>query len=297
MAEVVDDANRNRLFRRFSQVTLAVVGESLDHEVIQPVGSAFFIAPYTAMTAAHVVNALWDELRAPWERGRYPRKPVDRAFYAILAQIPDPDRHDEVAQWQATSAPTSAFGDVAFLNLVPTNDIAERLIWPQFPELELLPPAIGERLAVYGFPEVSREEIREGVTKISARSKLSTGVVTDILTEGRGSWRFPQFETDALIAHGMSGGPVLHDGKVCGVASYAASYEGEPGPSYIAALWPALLTAPVKTSVDPRESIPLLNMLETGSIRSPGWRSILQRTAVIEDNEGSKAVILRRVAG
>lgn len=293
----VTDADRNRLFRRFSQLTLAIVGESLDHEVIQPIGSAFFIAPYTAVTAAHVVNALWDELRAPWERGRYPRKPVDRAFYAILGQIPDPDRPEEVAQWQATSAPTSAFGDIAFMNLVPTNPVAEQLKWPQFAELELLSPAVGEPIAAYGFPEVVREEIREGVTKISATSKLSTGVVTNALPEGRGSWRFPQFETNAEVTHGMSGGPVLHNGKICGVVSYAASYEGEPGPSYVAALWPALLAGPVKTSVDPRESIPLLSMLTTGSVSSPGWRSVLQRAAVVGREDGRKAAILHSAAG
>ncbi len=290
-------AERHRLLRRFTQITLAIVGESIDHEVIQPLGTAFFIAPYTAMTAAHVVSSLWDELRAPWERGRYPRKTVDRAFYAILGNLPDLDRPEELAQWQATSAHKCEFGDIAFLNLVPTNQVAEKVSWPYFPELELLPPNIGERISACGFPDVAREEIRAGVTKVSVTSKISVGTVTDDLPSGRGSWRFPQFETNAEVDHGMSGGPVMHDGKVCGVVSYAGTYDGIAGPSYIATLWPALLSGRVTPSVDPRDSIPLLSMLETGAVTSQGWRSILNRAAVNEEQDGTRTAVLRELAG
>jgi hypothetical protein len=103
------DLQRHRLFRRFSQLTLTIIGQSIDHRVIETMGSAFFLAPYTAVTAAHVVDALWDQLRMPWEKGKYPKKAAENAFYAVMCHVPDPDRPDDLARWQATSAVKSCY--------------------------------------------------------------------------------------------------------------------------------------------------------------------------------------------
>jgi outer membrane protein assembly factor BamB len=256
-------------------------------------GSGFFIAPYTVITAAHVVKALWDELRMPWERGHYPRTAVDRAFYVILGHVPDADRPETLARWQATSATPSAYTDIAFLNVVPVNNVAERLEWPSFPELLLLSPEEGSTVASDGYPEVRQEQISEGTVRVSPTSELTTGVVLATLNQGRGSWQFPQFQTSANFKHGMSGGPVIHDGKICGVVSYATTYDSN---SYAAALWPVLLDRPAM-SVDPRSGIPLLGMLETGRVLSQGWRAVLQRATVIENENGRKVAILRHQSG
>jgi hypothetical protein len=60
-----------RLYRVLRRLTFFVVGQSLDYEIVQPIGSGFFIAPYTAITAGHVVTAMWDELQMPWRRSKY----------------------------------------------------------------------------------------------------------------------------------------------------------------------------------------------------------------------------------
>jgi hypothetical protein len=263
----------------------------MNHEVIVAMGSAFFIAPYTVVTAAHIVDGLWDELRSPHVRGRYPKHTVDRAFYALLGHIPDPDNPQTLARWQATSATKSAYTDIAFLNVVPVNETAERLNWPTFPEILLVPPEERAAVAALGYPDVTHQELSQGVVKFSMTSKLSTGIVTGAWANGRTSRYFPQFETNAEFTAGMSGGPVMHDGRICGIVSYGTNEESSVRHSYAAALWPLLLDG-TATSVDPRTGIPFLSMLESGAVRAPGWRAISASVAATENHNGQRVAVL-----
>jgi len=147
------DPDDKRIYRVLRKLTFSIVGQSLDYEIVQPIGSGFFIAPYTAITAGHVVAAMWDELQMPWRRSKYP-KGNEAGFFAVLGHAPDAENPDETVEWLATSAATSAYTDIGFLHVVPKNEVAARFAWPQFPELELLPPARGERIAAFGYPEV-----------------------------------------------------------------------------------------------------------------------------------------------
>src|SRR5436853_7024221 len=82
-----------RLYRVLRRLTFSIVGQSLDCETVQPVGSGFFIAPYTAITAGHVVTSMWDELQMPWRRSQYP-KSNEPGFFAVLGHSPDADKPD-----------------------------------------------------------------------------------------------------------------------------------------------------------------------------------------------------------
>ena len=279
------DLHRHRLFRRFSQLTLTIVGQSTDSQIIQPMGSAFFIAPYTAVTAKHIVDSLWDELRMHWERGKYPKGVVENAFFAVLSHAPDADYPDDLARWQATSAVKSRYTDIAVMNLVPVNPTAEQLVWPSFADLMLTPPEIGSEIAAYGFPDVSQEKLSDDRSRVSATSRLANGSVVALWEAGRGSFNFPHFETDAELDHGMSGGPVMCNGSICGVVSYGRTSEDGATASFAAALWPLLLDE-METSVDPRESIPVASMIETGHVRAPGWRSLRKRVTSDRDANG-----------
>jgi hypothetical protein len=201
-----------------------------------------------------------------------------------------------IGEWHATSATTSAYTDIGFLHVVPKNEVAASFAWPQFPELELLPPTPGERVTAFGFPEVHAEELPDRSVKVTSVARMKHGTVLTDFERGRGSWDFPQFETDAEFAHGMSGGPVVHEWRICGVVSYASRYEEGSNRSYAAALWPLLLAGPV-ADVNPHGVIPLMSMLETGAVRSPGWRHINWHATVQENEHGKRVACLKRVAG
>ena len=52
-------------FDLLTHLTFAIVGQSKDRQVASAPGSGFFVAPYVAVTARHVVEALWQELNLP----------------------------------------------------------------------------------------------------------------------------------------------------------------------------------------------------------------------------------------
>jgi hypothetical protein len=293
---VAMNPEHEREFWLLNRITLGVIGQSIARDLIQPVGSAFFIAPYTVLTAAHVIFALWDELQPPWLRGRYPEGDGLGAFCVALANVPDLDHPEVIARWRALSLTASAYADLAFLHVAPDNRAAEEFAWPAFPELMLLPPEVGVSVTTLGYPDVQIDELSERTTAVTLTPRYTSGDVLANWEQGRGSWLFPQFETSASFEHGMSGGPVLADGKLCGVVSYAARYEDGSYHSYAAALWPALLAGPVN-SVDPCRSIPLVSMLETGALRSSGWRAVAARAIGATTCDGRNLAILREGAG
>lgn len=282
-------------FRLLTPLTFQITGLSKDREVFEPVGTGFFVAPYTALTAKHVGDALWDALEMPWKKGKYPKDTVEPEFFIAATQMVHIDRKEIVANWEVTGLTPCNQTDVAFLHVVPRNDIAMMLAWPDgFPELVFLPPPVGAEVWSFGYPGVKHDhKAGEAVVNVTSEPTLVAGEVVSHYQEGRASWRFPQFQVTMGFEPGMSGGPVIHNGKVCGIVSYGPTYEDGVGSSYAAALWPILLSE-VIPPVDPRmRSTAVLDLLNSGFLRSRDWREVKSRAYVGTNNDGKEIARLK----
>jgi hypothetical protein len=286
----------NREIALLAPLTFAIVGYSSDYTLVSPLGTGFFVAPYVAVTAKHVVEGLWRELALPWHQNRYPTKPrpVDDEFKVRLFQIVDPTAPWQLATWDATGTTRAGYTDIAFLNVVPENEVAERYRWPHgFPELQLVPPSAGANISSVGYPGMVPRFVpgKPGFV-VDAKLLVENGIMVEDHEEGRGSWRFPHFETTARFRHGMSGAPVVHEGRICGVVSYASTDERE---SYAAALW-LLLLQETPRSVDPRQNnLPFLDLLRNGVLQAPAWRDVERRASVDRTSPERPMARLRRI--
>ena len=95
---------------------------------------------------------------------------------------------------------------------------------------------------------------------------------------------FPSFEVEMWADHGFSGGPVFHQGKLCGLVS--AGLETDDSTyrvAYVATLWP-LLRANVDFGLG--KSLLIQDLLTRGVLSSPGWREIAQRIVLKSDERG-----------
>lgn len=274
--------------RTFTPLTFVLAGLSKAQDVYAPMGTGFFIAPYLGVTAKHVGQGLWDELEMPWKRGKYPTQTVEPAFYVAASQMVDVARKDLVANWEVTGLTPLNLTDIEFLNLVPRNKVAAEMKWPaQFPRIELVPPPVGVEVWCFGYPGATHDH-RPGESTVNLMTEptLIGGEVLAHFDQGRGSWRFPQFQVSMPFEPGMSGGPVMHDGNICGVISYGPQFEEGPGASYAACLWPVLLSE-VAASIDPRnQNNPVLDLLRTGFLRSPGWKDLFDRVRIGQTETG-----------
>ena len=189
----------NREIELLAPFTFAIVGYSSDYQIVSPLGTGFFIAPYVAITAKHVVEGLWRELALPWHQHRYPTSPrtVEHEFRVRLFQVTDPAAPWRLATWDVTGTTRAGYTDVAFLNAVPENEIAERYQWPpSFLPLRLTPPAVGEMVSSVGFPGMKpRFTPGEPGFVVNAQLLVEAGYVVEDHEDGRGTWCFPQFET------------------------------------------------------------------------------------------------------
>lgn len=275
-------------FDILTPLTFAIVAQSNDCQLVSAPGSGFFIAPYTAITAKHVDFALWDELEMPWKKGRYPTTSVQPEYFMKPMQVVDIRNPNDVAVWEITGVTPCNHTDASFLHVVPDNAAAHRLQWASgFPELELLAPRVGEEVWAFGYPG-SKLEHRPGESRIILNSipTLVSGRVLEIFENGRPGWPWPAFRTDALFEPGLSGSPVLHDGKICGIVSYGASYAEGGQDAYAATLWPLLLSE-TEASIDPRQrNAPVLDFLRAGQLHAAGWSSLKQRAYLATGEDG-----------
>jgi len=284
------------MFAYATPLTFGVTGMSMDKQVYSALGSGFFVAPFTAISAAHVVRGLWDLLEMPWKQGQYPKQTIEASFELAAVQQVDPNNSYLTAHWKITGATPLDYTDIAFLNLVPNDPVSEHFLWPTpFPALELTLPELGSPIWSFGYAEAEYKHTPgKAVVDIEAQPKLMEGQVTGHYPHGRGTWRFPQFEVSSPFEPGMSGGPLFCQGRVCGVVSYGPELEGgERGLSFATALWP-LLASVVDSGVDPRVAQnPVLEMLVNGAIAAPGWRQIQSRIRLGRTEGGDPIIELR----
>lgn len=201
-------------------------------------GTAMIIAPYLAITAKHIVDDHWRQHHgSPLPTGR---TEVTGAFLLFAFQAP---ADGPPCLWSVQRIWSSNITDISILRLVPTSDSAKQFVGWMRIRINLLPPAVGSKIAAFGYHD-SRIEPGDSVQWHSIPSN-SHGVVTKIHHKRRDKARltWPCFETDARLEGGMSGGPVFNSlGELCGLicSSMPPSSSGEPHSSWITSLWPML---------------------------------------------------------
>lgn len=223
-----------------ASVTCGMVGRSGDLEVSSPSGTAVFIAPNLAITAAHVLKGYWDELQAEHLRGHYPRKTVPAEIYLDLFHGFDLEVQLS-AWWTVTEVTICTDTDIAFLHVFPSaeDEAATSYSWPfGFPKLRLLPLHEAACLDTLGYPGSMTETVEGHPTpRFRYDAQFMHAHVTDIfpVRRDRGLINFPSFSFDIRAKPGMSGAPIWHAGELSGIVSSSSDFDNT---SYGAALWP-----------------------------------------------------------
>jgi S1-C subfamily serine protease len=200
-------------------------------------GTAFFVAPYVALTARHVIDEIFDQ----FEGRSLLKVKGDTRFGLDLAHV-DPDVG--LLKWTVRKYGYSQSIDIAVLILEPAKPLPARFAWCR-PQLSVLPPPNGSRLTAFGYPNTRHRVDQEGIGRIVVDPRLSTGTVLEIHREyrDRSMLPFPCLHTDARFDPGMSGGPVFDErGVLIGLvtSNLPPTSAGECHSSYVSLLWPAL---------------------------------------------------------
>jgi hypothetical protein len=240
------------------QVALALVQ---DHNgSLRCVGSAFAVAPGLAITASHIID---DCVKYQARREGYERPNPAVALAAVQSY------DQKFFVWSVDYIYGSVSSDIAFLRFV-------RPSWwgdgpgqakPRCARLDLNPPAVGDRVRVFGFPN---SEIIEGVLNIFPAECECQVKTVDVRTDSP-TWYKPlaHIEVEGEIGHGMSGGPCFDkDWNVIGVNSL--SWSGGPT-AKVALLWPAM-----KIEIDPFKTgaFPAIELFKNPATRALGYRRV-----------------------
>src|SRR3954447_10439100 len=269
-------------FDRITPLSFAIVGKSLDGGEPWAAGSGVFIAPYIALTAKHVVEGTWKQFEPDWKKNKLPKAKERSTHFLVLTQKLRAGS-DEEATWIVEEAWPLAYTDLAILRVTPQNDIAKAYQWGRgFLELQLLPPAPGSDVYVFGYPEshaVNDAEREDGITG-DFQIKVFPAKVTKIedFRRDRSLSNFPGFEFTPGVEGGASGGPIFVENRLCGIVSIGGIGEN-PNVAYAAALWPLVFRA-IRFGVG--EPATILDLLKGRMLRGVNVEEV-ERRAYLDD--------------
>ena len=221
-----------------TSMSMALMAVSSDNVCLAS-GSCIIVAPLVALTALHVID---DYSRRIDDEPLGSNKNITFRLY-LRGQTPEGvGLIFEVAQI-FSNPPT----DIVALSLRPACDAARSFTWRK-PRLRLNPPAVGSRVACFGYREAAaRAEINGSNVTIEWSEVPTTarGVVREVFFVRRDTSmvNFPAFHFDARVDGGMSGGPVFsEDGRLVGLMSTSlpAGSDNEPHSSFAALIYPGL---------------------------------------------------------
>jgi hypothetical protein len=261
--------------KELASVTCGMIGRSGDLAISSPSGTAVFIAPNLALTAAHVLHGYWDELQSEHRRGRYPRRTIQTDIYLDLFHGFDLEA-ELSAWWTVTEVTLCPDTDLAFLHVFPSDGDEDALSYPWpfgFPKLRLVPVHEAACLDMLGYPE-SKTEIVAGHPTPGFRydAHFMHAHVTDVFPSrrDRGMINFPSFSFDVQTKPGMSGAPIWHAGDLSGIVSSSSDFDNT---SYGASLWP-LVFAELTFEIQGERSIK--ELMKRGVIQAPDWQLVAQ---------------------
>jgi hypothetical protein len=213
-------------------------------DFLLPSGTAIIIAPNIAITAKHVIENYIEIFHK-----KIPKADFNSNFSILAFQVLD--NGGSGALWSVTKIALSDVTDIAYLYLSPSSNEAIEYSW-RIPTLNLLPPKVGTKIHCFGYPKSEIVETNISMDEQDNNKKIditwkddpstSTGIVIEIHERKRDSvmLNFPCFRTNARFDPGMSGGPVFNEaGELCGIISVGTEGIGD---SYVALLWPSMIT-------------------------------------------------------
>jgi hypothetical protein len=257
-----------------TEFSIMLVGRRDDQYSV--VGSGIMIGQRVAITAYHVI----DELHNIFDDERADRTGSNITTQFTLQAIHFPNNGTTGWAWDVRQVFHDDQLDVAFLRLQPTNEEQLSYNW-RSPRLQLLPPPVGTVVSAFGYhsseTEIDRTSQR---VQITTNPFTSTGIVQEIHHIKRDTVMlpFPCFRTDCRFDRGMSGGPVFSStGALCGIictnfTNYAPD-EAEHHTSYVAALWPSMVTKVAfnRSGYPPDVYYPAFELVKDGFVMSVDW--------------------------
>lgn len=240
------------------QVALALVDNY--RGISRCVGSGVAVAPGLAMTASHVIN---DCVRYRQQVDGY--RHSDQSLSLTVVQSYD----SKVFVWSVDFIYGSVLSDIAFLRFARPGWWGDgpSQAKPAFARLNLNPPAPGDRVRVFGFPN---SEMRNGILNIYPAECECRVLKVEARTD-EPKWNKPlaHIELEGQIEHGMSGGPCFDkDWNVIGVNS-----SGWSGLSLatVALLWPAM-----KIEIDLYKTgpFPAIELFKSGDNAALGYQRV-----------------------
>jgi hypothetical protein len=242
-----------------------------------------FVAPGIAITARHVVRDLFrtDPWRAEDLLARAPGL-IQMPHNLALFQMTDASRDSApAATWSVTNTWDGSFADLALIEAVPDNRFGHEMreeMQNLFPEWSLLPPPVGAQVVMFGVPD-SHLVVSETAWNFRGPfSCISTEVLNVFhLRHDRGLYSFPGFFVKGEVGHAFSGGPVLWNGRLCGVVSGGL---GEN--TYVASLWPFGLMNIKKAGSSER----LADWFDARRINASDWPDVKNRISLRVDEYG-----------
>jgi hypothetical protein len=288
------DRDLELLAERWARLVFGIFAHGDDESgelIVRVGGSGVFVAPCYAITARHVVR---DLLRLnPGRADDLSRKTEGYGYlphWSGLFQIGE--FHDQTAPpalWGVKRIWDSVVTDICLLEAVPDGEIAtERLNRSRtlFPEWSLMPPPKGALVEMVGFPS-SKVSLANGSSHFSFPFILQRGLVQEVFEtrRDRGLFSFPCFSVNQPTDHGFSGGPVFHEGRLCGVVSGGSI--AEDNITYIASLWPISLIEveyPDLGSLNRKEAVG--DWFEQGRLKAHDWPIVKERARVIIEDQG-----------
>jgi trypsin-like peptidase len=289
------------LAERYARLVFGIFGHCDDEQgqmVVRVGGSGVFVGPCTAITARHVVRDLFNTNPAQADELR--RK---RHGYGVL---PHWSGLFQIGGYRQQNAPPALWGvtrvwdpdvtDICVLEAAPDGELATQRLNDTrrvFPEWSLLPPPVGSLVEMVGFPS-SKVALAESGSRFSFPFTVRRGWVQEVFEthRDRGMYRFPCFSVNQSVDHGFSGGPVFHNGRLCGVVSGGSI--AEESLTYVASLWPICLMEieyPNLGSLNKKEAIG--DWFESGRIRAADWPEVKRRACATRDDRGEPYAYLR----
>lgn len=256
---------------RISPLSFGIIGKSLYGGEPWAVGSGVFIAPYLGLTAKHVVQGTWNQFEPEWRRNKWPSGTELTNHSLLISQKIYLGRASE-ATWVIQEVSPVTGTDLLLLRISPQNEVAHQYRWGSgFLELQLLPPPIGSRVWVFGYPESRAENDAERADIITGdfQVELHSATVTAVEDLRRDRLKdFPGFEFAPGVKGGGSGGPVVYGDRLCGIA--CAGWQGESNqPGYAAALWPLIFAKLPFVGVSLGEATDFLESMKEASYLKP----------------------------
>lgn len=294
------DRELELLVDRATTLLAGIVGFTNDQDgtrIVRVGGSAFFVAPFQALTARHVCRDLF-RTDPTWSDTLHRR--TEGYFY-----LPHGSRMFQVASrrgetrsviWSVTRTWDPAVTDISFMEAALDSEASSAKglsAHTTFFEWALEPPSVNETVTMMGF--------RTEITVVDERWSINitcivqTANVVAVYEERRdsGMYSFPCFAVDQPIDPGCSGGPVLWGNRLCGIIS-GGSVDDR---TYVASLWPLTLMEyeyPDLGALGGKSRFG--DLFERGAIRARDWDSVKSRVFKQHDDHGRPFVTIRMTA-